>query len=246
MASAPSNCNLTSPDSDVRPHLTLKAKVRQWLFLFASFLPRSLAVSLKRVAYFLEVFRKTHVPRFGYVAGHELFGFVIEKEGFHEEDFDYLEFGVSVGTSLSFWAANCRHQDARFYGFDTFQGIPEDWGNVAKGAYSARGVPPDIQDQRVSFVIGLFSDTLPEWLEHASLGRRKVIHLDADLYSSTLFVLCHLLPLLRRDDILIFDEFFSVTKADHEYRAFADALMVWNLQYVPIAKSSNQFAVKVV
>jgi len=46
---------------------------------------------------------------------------------------------------------------------------------------------------------------------------RKIIHLDADLFSSTLFVLTSLAPFLRCGDILFFDEF---NVPNHEFLAF--------------------------
>ena len=49
------------------------------------------------------------------------------------------------------------------------------------------------------------------------IDQGKIIHLDADLFSSTLFVLSSLAPFLNRGDILIFDEF---NVPDHEFFAF--------------------------
>ena len=40
---------------------------------------------------------------------------------------DFLEFGVATGRTLRLWTDINRHEDSRFYGFDSFQGLPEDW-----------------------------------------------------------------------------------------------------------------------
>ncbi len=45
----------------------------------------------------------------------------------------------------------------------------------------------------------------------------KIIHLDADLFSSTIFVLSQLYPYLKKGDIIFFDEF---NVANHEFLAF--------------------------
>ena len=47
----------------------------------------------------------------------------------------------------------------------------------------------------------------------------KVIHFDADLYSSELFCLTQLFKYLNDGDVLFFDDFFVV---EHDFRAFLD------------------------
>lgn len=132
----------------------------------------------------------------------------------------YLEFGVAGGNSFQWWLSNARHTGSRFFGFDTFEGLPEDWGLFYKKGDMSFGIA-QINDPRYKFVKGLFQDTfLPFINENLSLlqsEKRKIIHLDADLFSATLFVLTQIYPYLRKGDVLIFDE-FSV--ASHEFFAF--------------------------
>jgi hypothetical protein len=149
---------------------------------------------------------------------------------------DFLEFGVYHGESMACWTRLNPHPESRFFGFDSFTGLPEAWGTRAKGHFSRDGQPPRFTDPRVTFVAGLFQETLPRFLLETPLSRRKVIHLDADLYSSTLFVLLHLAPVLRANDLLIFDEFHCVVD---EFRAFINFLEAYPLPHRVVARSPD-------
>lgn len=148
---------------------------------------------------------------------YKLYEFVSEKIELKNEPVDYLEFGVFEANSFKWWLKSCVNTESRFYGFDTFEGLPEKWGTYGQGEMSA-GLPV-IDDSRGQFVKGLFQDTLPGFLETVDLknGKRKIIHLDADLFSSTLFALTSLAPYLKKGDILLFDEF---NVPNHEFLAF--------------------------
>jgi len=149
------------------------------------------------------------------------------------EPFVYLEFGVFQGESLRWWVSASQQGSARFVGFDVFTGLPERWGVQGTGAFDCQGKPPEIDDRRVSFQVGLFSETLRPFLaSHAGdLSRTLVVHLDADLYSSTLYVLTSLWPVLKSGDIIVFDEFGSVRTCKHEFRAFHDFCTAYGLKY---------------
>jgi hypothetical protein len=141
---------------------------------------------------------------------------------------DYLEFGVAQGDTIRWWVENNRHPESRFVGFDSFEGLPEQWEHIPKGTYSTFGKIPEVPDPRCSFVKGLFRDTLPGWLIGRDFPRRTVLHVDADLYSSTLLVLLQVLPRLVTGDIIIFDEFDTYL---HEYRALVDATAAYPLGF---------------
>jgi len=180
---------------------------------------------------------------FNYSRRLELFRYVIDKEGL-DSNIDYLEFGVSKGNSFRWWAQNIKNQDARFYGFDTFTGLPEDWGPFKKGDMSNDNAPPVMDDKRCTFYQGLFQQTLPDFLRHHDLKRRTVIHMDADIYTATLFVLTSIHPYLKKGDILLFDE-FNVPM--HEFKAFYEWVNSFYVKYEVLGSVNNfyQVAIKI-
>jgi hypothetical protein len=137
----------------------------------------------------------------------------------------YLEFGTYKGESLFAMAAIDRQPESRFFGFDTFTGLPEDWRNFMhvdpRGHFDAEGNVPVSDDRRIRFVKGLFQQSLPSTLSEIPTGNRFVIHMDADIYTSTLFVLTFLdvAGIIRSGTFAIFDEFAN---AIHEFRALDD------------------------
>jgi O-methyltransferase len=158
----------------------------------------------------------------------------------------YLEFGVFWGQTFELWTNNNTNPDSFFVGFDTFSGLPEDWGNIKKGSFSAQGELPNIKDPRCSFQVGLIQDTLPLFLKDFSKGTKKVIHIDVDLYNASLITLINLNPYLEKDDIIIFDDFFTITKAKFEYRSYLDYLSLYETKLIPILCNRNgHFVAKV-
>jgi len=134
----------------------------------------------------------------------------------------YLEFGVWKGASLEAWASINTNETSRFYGFDSFEGLPEEWSHAfgaaaRKGDFGLDGKAPTISDARIALVKGWFQHTLRNFLSDNRLSHPIVIHNDSDLYSSTQYVLSTLDPLLHAGDIIIFDEYSSPT---NEYLAW--------------------------
>ncbi len=130
----------------------------------------------------------------------------------------YLEFGVASGNSFKWWLKESQNPASRFYGFDTFEGLPEAWGVFAKG--DMHSPIPDVNDNRAMFIKGIFQDTMCDFLdEHGNKLKqgKRVIHMDADIFSATLFALSQLYPYLQKGDIIMFDEF---NVYGHEYKAF--------------------------
>lgn len=158
-----------------------------------------------------------------------LYQTIIQKERLNNAPIDFWEFGVFRGESLFAWLNNISHPNSRFVGFDTFTGLPERWrATELEGAFNVYGKIPETSDERCSFVAGLFQETLLPFVHHHDFSRRLVIHLDADLYSSTLFVLTTLAPYFKPGDIIFFDDF--ICSVD-EFRAFEDFVKAYRVKY---------------
>ena len=171
---------------------------------------------------------------------YQIYNYLLEKEN-ATEDINYLEFGVAYGNTMRWWVSNNKNQDTRFYGFDTFEGLPEDWHLYKKGEMSPENIPL-IDDDRVKFYKGLFQDTLRKFLDDFSDDKRKVINMDADLYTSTLFVLTTIAPYLKRNDIIIFDEFGVPL---HEFKALTEFISSFYIKYEVIASVNNYFQIAI-
>jgi len=102
--------------------------------------------------------------KFDYHKREKLYEYVIDKFKLNDESIDYLEFGVSKGISFRWWVNRITNSESRFFGFDTFTGLPEDWGIFKAGAMSNGNEPPKIDDNRVEFYQGLFQQTLLAFL----------------------------------------------------------------------------------
>ena len=160
-----------------------------------------------------------------------------------DTNIDYLEFGVSKGVSFKWWVNRIKNSDARFYGFDTFTGLPEAWGPFKKGDMENGNNPPVIEDNRHEFYQGLFQQTLLPFLSTYNPSKRKVIHMDADIYSATLYVLTLITPFLKSGDIIFFDE-FSVPL--HEFKAFKEWSSSFYINYKVLGAVNNFYQIAVI
>jgi Macrocin-O-methyltransferase (TylF) len=145
----------------------------------------------------------------------------------------YLEFGVYEGESIKYWSQILKDPESILHGFDSFEGLPEDWNHAhARGGFSTGGQIPEVADTRVTFFKGWFDQVLPEYRlpAHDIL----IINIDADLYSSTRLILHHLKDSIVIGTWLYFDEF---TDRHHEFRAFREFVEETGMQFEAIAES---------
>jgi hypothetical protein len=134
-----------------------------------------------------------------------------------------LEFGVDSGRTVG--VLGKAFQDRIVYGFDSFEGLPEDWrpGLFDKGAFGRDSLPGGLP-MNVQLVKGWFEETLPPFRRHFLLDRTVgLLHVDCDLYSSTRTVLSGLNDQIVPGTVMVFDELINYPGyEDHEIRALAE------------------------
>jgi len=169
----------------------------------------------------------------------ELYEYV-QTQYLQKDPIDYLEFGVFEGLTIDFWRKLNQNPKSRFYGFDTFTGLPETWKNLVSdrpsSTWDCQGKMPEIDDQRVRFYKGLFQDTIDQFIRDYHPQDKIVIHNDSDLYSSSLYMLTRLHDFIKKDTIIIFDEFSNVM---HEFRALEDYCAAYYRKYKVIAATKD-------
>lgn len=123
-----------------------------------------------------------------------------------------VECGVYKGNTINLIAEHFANDTV--WGFDSFEGLPEAWflkkGSTStkwpKGAFSIGSQFPLVRDN-VQLVKGWFSETLQSWAElHPS--QIKFLHVDCDLYASTVDVLTTLSAQIVPGTVIVFDELF--------------------------------------
>lgn len=151
----------------------------------------------------------------------------------------WLEFGVCSGNTINIISSQTNNI---VYGFDSFLGLPEDWGNhQPKGMYSTEGKLPDVRDN-VELVVGLFQDTLEKFLEDHS-EPVAYLHLDADLYSSTKYVLDQLGDRIVSGTVVSFDEIYNYPEyRDHEIKAWLEFCETNKISYEWITRTIHEQA----
>lgn len=169
----------------------------------------------------------------------EMYDFV-NREIIGPKEMLYLEFGVYKGESLLHFAGIHANPASRFVGFDTFEGLPEDWTEFSRtlktNTFSTDGQLPTTDDERVTFIKGLFQETLLPFLREHSSNPQLVIHNDSDLYSATMYVLTRANDIITPGTIIIFDEFYSPL---HEFRALQDYCASYMRTYEVVAAADE-------
>jgi hypothetical protein len=167
----------------------------------------------------------------GYDARHrldrreQLFDIVGNQVG--ERQVLYLEFGVWQGEATRYWSSLLRNPKSKLHGFDSFEGLPENWMvGCAKGSFSVGGQLPEIDDTRVQFFKGWFEQSLPNY--NCPPHDVLVLNLDADLYSSTSYVLKMLRDAIVPGTCIYFDEF---NQQFHELRAFDEFIKETGMKF---------------
>jgi hypothetical protein len=145
----------------------------------------------------------------------------------------FIELGVCTGKTIKFIAALNPHK--KIYGFDSFEGLPEDWVRADKvipvGTFGFKNpaiLPPVLHN--IELIRGWFSDTLPTFTK-GSDPRQPIafLHIDSDIYSSAATAFEILGDRIQRGTILVFDELYNYPGCEnHEFKAFQEFLIKHN------------------
>ncbi|MGO9818623.1 MAG: class I SAM-dependent methyltransferase [Acidocella sp.] len=155
-----------------------------------------------------------------------------------------VEFGVANGASLRHLAGLTPRQ---VHGFDSFGGLPEDWRGTKEktGAFTQRGRLPKVP-ANATLHPGWFNETLPGFIA-ANPGPAAFIHVDCDIYSSTVTIFSELRERIGPGTVILFDEYFNYPGwRAHEYKAFQEFIASTGLSYKYIGVSAEKGHVAVV
>jgi Methyltransferase domain len=152
-----------------------------------------------------------------------------------------MEFGVFQGITLRH-IAKAIGPNRRVIGFDTFEGLPDDWGALLQKGTFATNRPSFDGFPNVSLEVGRIENTLPKYLECNSQPI-SLIHIDCPYYEINVFILERVLPLMPPNSVVVFDEYYGYPSyEDHEFKAWSEIRARFNLVAVPIAYSSRSAA----
>jgi hypothetical protein len=157
-----------------------------------------------------------------------------------------MEFGVYKGDSINMLAKLAPERS--IWGFDSFEGLPEQWTiESKKGAFDVGGKLPAVR-KNVSLVKGFYSATLPKFREEHPSGSVAFLHVDCDLYSATKEIFEYLGDWFCPGTIIVFDEYYNYPDwLWHEHKAwmeFVDERRI-KFTYIGFIRIGTQVAVRI-
>ena len=127
-----------------------------------------------------------------------------------QEQWIGFEFGVASGDATkTFLKMSYTEKCLGWHGFDTFMGLPSEWGDLPKGAFSTDGVHPQIKSDLLSWHIGRIENTCTIIDSLSNLDKNFIIIFDFDLYAATKAAWDVIVNHLKSGDIIYFDEAYE-------------------------------------
>lgn len=156
----------------------------------------------------------------------------------------YLEFGVFGGSTINYIASKVT---ADVHGFDSFQGLPEFWRDgFDKGTFNRGDTLPQV-GKNVVLHKGWFNETIPPFVrDHPQ--PISFLHVDCDLYSSTVTIFNDLAAQIIPGTVIAFDEYFNYPGwQEGEFKAFQEFTGQHNIKYnyLTYNRKNQQVAVKI-
>lgn len=155
------------------------------------------------------------------------------------------EFGVFKGYSINYFAKKLG-RDVTIYGFDSFEGLQEDWkGHILKtGDFSLGGRLPKVAGN-VELIKGWFDQTVPDFIaKHPE--NFSFIHIDSDTYEAATILLRVLGRRLQKGTVIVFDEYFGFRGWRFgEWKAWKEFVELTGLQYEYLGFAKEQVTIKI-
>ncbi len=151
----------------------------------------------------------------------------------------YLEFGVWKGGSINYFSD--RIGENIIYGFDSFEGLPDEWvPGCGKGSFSVGGSLPKV-NSNVRLIKGWFDETLPQFVSEHKGEKCSFIHIDSDVYSSAKCVFTLLKDNIGSGTTICFDELVGqIGWQNDEYKAFMEFIEETGYKYKYLAGSFSE------
>jgi hypothetical protein len=150
----------------------------------------------------------------------------------------WLEFGVESGNTINYIS---KFTDDKVYGFDSFEGFPQDLPDgFDKVAFKRNGYLPEV-NSNVELIKGPLNETLIDFIERQNKNI-SFIHIKTGLYSSTKYIFDVLKDYIGTDCIIIFDKFVNYPGFDEdtgELKAFYEFVTENNVDYVWIGMNGR-------
>jgi len=147
------------------------------------------------------------------------------------------EFGVATGRTINH-IARLRPEDI-VHGFDSFEGLPEDWTSRMPKGFFKRTAVPKVREN-VKLHVGLFDNTLPEFKAKHGDTPLQLLHIDSDLYSSAVTILETLKDNIVPGTVIIFDEYLNYPGWElDEFRAWQEHVAKYKIKYEYIGRVSK-------
>lgn len=149
-----------------------------------------------------------------------------------------LEFGVATGRTLNQFAHWLPNKFV--FGFDGFEGLPEDWTSRMRRGFFARDTLPRVRSN-CQLVVGWFDQTLPGFKQNKiKQGPIALLHVDCDLYSSTVTILNNLKDNIVPGTVIVFDEYMNYPGWQlDEFRAWQEHCRMYGVKYEYIGRVSR-------
>ena len=165
-----------------------------------------------------------------------------------------LEFGTATGRTLNQFAHWLPNKTV--YGFDGWQGLPEKFNDLPAGHFAQK--LPDVP-LNCQLVQGWFGarpaqdkSSIAEFTAQTFANEHKepiaLLHLDADLYSSTKTVLDAFADQIVPGTVILFNEYWNhATWKKHEFKAWQEHVAKHNVkyEYIGYASDHQEVAVKI-